>query len=287
VLAVAWGGRRARLRIPERLVVDRARFDADLAGEAAAAGAVFMPGCGARVLAGGVELRREGGRREVVDARAVIVAAGRGGAALREDARFGWDIAAGSAVGLGAVVEAPGGASAIRMFCGRRGYAGLAALGAGRVVVAAAVRGGSRGAREVVAGLVGRGAPGVAGALRGVPQLSRRRRTVEADGRVFVIGDAAGYVEPFTGEGMAWGIEQGLAVVRHAVAAIGGGYRPGDWTAELRGLQRRRQRACRVLAGVLRRPAVASAAVAACGAAPGWGDALGEIFGGRAAGCRP
>ena len=45
------------------------------------------------------------------------------------------------------------------------------------------------------------------GRVRGAPVLTRRRERVEARGRVFVIGDAAGYVEPFTGEGMSWAIE--------------------------------------------------------------------------------
>jgi 2-polyprenyl-6-methoxyphenol hydroxylase-like FAD-dependent oxidoreductase len=42
------------------------------------------------------------------------------------------------------------------------------------------------------------------------PQL-RRSRQVGCE-RVVMIGDAAGYVEPLTGEGMTWGIESGLAV---------------------------------------------------------------------------
>ncbi|MEM6777704.1 MAG: FAD-dependent oxidoreductase [Planctomycetota bacterium] len=42
------------------------------------------------------------------------------------------------------------------------------------------------------------------------PRLRRRRQS--ATGRVVAIGDAAGYVEPLTGEGMTWAIESGIAV---------------------------------------------------------------------------
>ncbi|MEM6978488.1 MAG: hypothetical protein AAF539_02400 [Planctomycetota bacterium] len=39
-----------------------------------------------------------------------------------------------------------------------------------------------------------------------------RRRRVVGRGGVVLIGDAAGYVEPLTGEGMTWAIESGIAV---------------------------------------------------------------------------
>ena len=41
---------------------------------------------------------------------------------------------------------------------------------------------------------------------RGTPILTRRSVRLIHE-RVFVLGDAAGYVEPFTGEGMAWAIK--------------------------------------------------------------------------------
>ena len=37
--------------------------------------------------------------------------------------------------------------------------------------------------------------------------------------RVFLLGDAAGYVEPFTGEGMAWAVTSGIAVAPLALRA--------------------------------------------------------------------
>jgi flavin-dependent dehydrogenase len=45
--------------------------------------------------------------------------------------------------------------------------------------------------------------------FRGTPYLTRRRPHVASEG-LFVIGDAAGYVEPLTGEGMSWAMQQAI-----------------------------------------------------------------------------
>ena len=55
--------------------------------------------------------------------------------------------------------------------------------------------------------------------FRGTPYLTRRRGRVAADGLV-VIGDAAGYVEPLTGEGMAWAMQQAIVAAPLISAAI-------------------------------------------------------------------
>lgn len=56
------------------------------------------------------------------------------------------------------------------------------------------------------------------GTWRGTTTLTRRRQSV-AGHRLFVVGDAAGYIEPFTGEGMAWAIRGGRGVAPLAVSA--------------------------------------------------------------------
>jgi flavin-dependent dehydrogenase len=75
---------------------------------------------------------------------------------------------------------------------------------------------------------------------------------------VFVLGDAAGYVEPFTGEGMAWafaGAEAVVPIVKRAVASHDNRLEQ-DWTrVYARGIGRE-QRWCRVVARVLRMPAL-------------------------------
>lgn len=54
------------------------------------------------------------------------------------------------------------------------------------------------------------GAPMGAWALMGTGLLTRSRGAIALPG-LMVVGDAAGYVEPFTGEGMTWAISAGLS----------------------------------------------------------------------------
>ena len=83
-----------------------------------------------------------------------------------------------------------------------------------------------------------------------------------ADERVVLVGDAAGYTEPFSGEGISWALEC-AEILADSVAD----HRPGDWTkSTVRRYRRgwtcrvgRRQHLGRLLAGVLERPGLARA----------------------------
>ena len=83
-----------------------------------------------------------------------------------------------------------------------------------------------------------------------------------ASARVALVGDAAGYLEPFSGEGMSWAVES--AAILAGVAADGA---RGRWDATYgrryerawRGRIRRRQRLCRLLAMTLDRPRLTGA----------------------------
>jgi flavin-dependent dehydrogenase len=82
-----------------------------------------------------------------------------------------------------------------------------------------------------------------------------------AGDRFLLLGDATGYVEPFTGEGMAWALAAGAAVAPFVEEA------QGEWSADLeRRWQRRlvdltisRQRVCSVLSTLLRQPLMTNA----------------------------
>jgi flavin-dependent dehydrogenase len=94
-----------------------------------------------------------------------------------------------------------------------------------------------------------------------------------------LIGDAAGYVEPLTGEGMAWAMATGTAVVPFALAAMAGsganawGSPPAatarersladGWASCYRRLLAARQRRCHVITRLARHPAIAWLAVVA------------------------
>ena len=148
------------------------------------------------------------------------------------------------------------------MGCGREGYLGLVRVEDGRLNIAAAMspdgvkQAGSPG-KAALTLLREAGLPEFSGlehlSWRGTPSLSRRPTRV-ASHRLFVIGDAAGYVEPFTGEGIAWALESARAVVPLALQAISG-WRPGlaaEWRARHEKTVRRRQGTCVVLTAALR-----------------------------------
>jgi len=87
----------------------------------------------------------------------------------------------------------------------------------------------------------------------GTPWLTRQRSTLAMPG-ILVAGDAAGYVEPFTGEGMSWALASGCAAGQLAARMI---HEPScwlQWPAHWEGLLRRDRWRCRLVAHLLRSP---------------------------------
>ena len=94
----------------------------------------------------------------------------------------------------------------------------------------------------------------------GTPPLTQR--TIRPVGsRIFVIGDASGYVEPFTGEGMAWAIATSLAIVPFLQSGIAdwGDDLEREWLSTWLALVGRQQRACGWLSRSLRSPMLVGA----------------------------
>ena len=105
--------------------------------------------------------------------------------------------------------------------------------------------------------------------LRGTPPLTRHRKTLGGH-RVLAIGDACGYVEPFTGEGIAWAI----AGAREVVNLLPN---PADpWPANLPTLWQKRhhqliagkQRWCWAMRPMMRHPEFAPLIFAVANAVP-------------------
>lgn len=261
-------GRRARVRLGGGVSLSRSSLDLALIEEAVRAGVEFVPECAATVgpISGPSRLVRVGAKEHAADL--VIVADGLAGTSLKEVPGFEPEVAAGTRVGIAGVLErGPFTRAAITMVCGRWGYVGAVWLEDGRVDIAGAVDamwmkqvGGPSGAVARIFADAGLAVPGLAeAAWRGTPGLTRRR-SVEAK-RLVVIGDAAGYVEPFTGEGMAWAMMCGEAVGRVVDSGV-------SWTRAHRGLIGRRQRDCRWVARLLRNPALCSMAIGVLAAVP-------------------
>lgn len=88
-----------------------------------------------------------------------------------------------------------------------------------------------------------------------------RRRRLAGRGRLLAIGDAAGYVEPFTGEGMTWGILAGIAAADRIAAGADREPEIGDlWAQELPRRMGARMRRCGRLSAALRSSWVRAAA---------------------------
>jgi len=182
--------------------------------------------------------------------------------------------APGSRVGLGAIfASAPSeyGPGVIHMAIGDGGYVGLVRVESGALNVAAAldpawIRTHASPSRAVAALLAQAGFAPLTGtperAWQGTPKLTRPpvARVVE---RVFAVGDAAGYVEPFTGEGMAWalGCAQALAPFAARAAVHWDPALGRAWIEEQNRLLSHAQRLCRAVAWTSRRRRLAAASL--------------------------
>jgi len=261
----------AEVALAGGVALSREAFDAALVQSAIQAGAAFLPLTWASLAKEGetsevccLELQ-QGSIREAIAARVVLAADGLGGKLVTRAGSDEERAMPGARIGAGVVAETgpnfyvPG---LIFMACGCDGYLGLVRLEDGRLNLAAALDpgwvrrcGGPGAAAEALLAEVGWPAvPGLAGLnWRGTAALTRRPQH-RASRRVFLIGDAAGYIEPFTGEGMAWALAAGRAVAPLAARA-GQHWHPRlarEWDATYHRLIEPRQRICRAVAAVLR-----------------------------------
>jgi len=239
-------------------------------------------GAGVRMpLGGGVALSRrtldaalvEAAREAGVEFRDGVesVAGIRPDLTIRATGLGGGKVARGSFLGAGAVYpegsHEPGAFDPGTIFMAHagHGYVGATVAEEGRLVMGAALRPaavrrhGIRGAVDAVLRSAGRPGLPAGGEWRGTPLLSRRRSVPYADRELFV-GDAAGYVEPFTGEGIAWAMRSGLAAAE--IAADGWRAGTGErWRARRAQLLHPAQARCRTLTWALRAPGAAALSV--------------------------
>ena len=290
-------GRSTTLPFPGSVTLSRERLDPALIDAARRRGVEFLPRTRAIVTdRDEVELRpldaTTGVPADHLRPKAIVVADGLGGRALDDRPEFHWRIAGRNRFGVGTVVkdvrDAPR-RGELLMLTDRAGYLGVATLEDGRVDLAAALHpertriGGGPAAtcarilRE--AGLPGLAAAAVTAKWRGTPSLTRTRRRVAA-GRVCCIGDAGGYAEPFTGEGMSWGMEAGVAVAPFVEAAIDDGDAHAWNRAHARLLSARRRR-CRTVAFAIRHPRAAMPVMRLLGRIPRIGRRLAGIASGQ------
>lgn len=261
------------LDLPRSIALSRQTFDAALLRRAIERGAHFLSPANAIPSAPAtrsdrhcVSLRSGTGRISA-QTRILIAADGLGSPVSRKLTAAPPSVAPRAWIGAGATLETCPPTfrdDVLRMLSFPGGYLGLVALEDGRLNLAAALD-----PRRI------HGSEGIGRFLyqawrrfdldplphldrlhwQGTPPLSQHPPAVSGH-RFFCLGDAAGYEEPFTGEGMAWALSSAMAltpIVSQAVHC----WHPcfaQQWNATHREIVRRRSLVCRTSAFLMHRP---------------------------------
>jgi menaquinone-9 beta-reductase len=285
-------GAGASIALPAGVALSRAVLDQVLVDAAVDAGCEFVPDTAALVSPEGPMPWRDGWRRVTLQrrhdkpvataARVVVVADGLSHSSLRQCSDLRSRVSTSARIGVGAllargsVVTAP---RTITMAVGRAGYVGTVDVEGGLVNLAAAVDAATLksvdGPWRVVSSILTAAGLAPGDGLEfadwsGTVTLTRSLPRPVAR-RVFVIGDASGYVEPFTGEGIAWAMAAARAVVpfvREGLASWTDGLER-RWLDTITAVVRRDQRWCRVVSAVLRSSWATHALVRTLGPFPG------------------
>lgn len=290
---VVAAGRAVRLPLPAGGVLSREAFDTALVRAAITAGAEWLPEADVSTIVeppiasdplhitwracGAAAARHE------LAAAVVVIAAGLVDHIRMPGATAAKTVAPRSRIGIGGTLPADAGElppGELVMAVGQSGYCGIVRLEDGRLDLAAAVDRSSLAAATPAmavlkileeASAAGRGVPIAAAAvaaadLRATPALSHTTALVSGVGRrVFRVGDAAGYVEPFTGEGMGWA----LSSSRILAAALRASADPAaTYEREHANCFRRLHGRCRRVAAALRHPRLVGSAIRVAGVAP-------------------
>lgn len=223
------GGRKIFAPLPGGIAVSRTQMDMALIDEARSRGIEMRTRCDAKIVevtdtSVVVRLSDENSDRSF---DAAILATGLSGGGVSR--WLPWIHQPSGPLGVGTVVSELSGVmpQTIHMICGHQGYVGLVQLEDGRIDVAAALRKdkfkesgnefAKNGKAEIlnqINAILSKSSIATlpdqqAELLMTTPPLHRER--LVGFGRLLAVGDAAGYVEPFTGEGMAWAIGTALA----------------------------------------------------------------------------
>lgn len=285
-------GRRVELPLPPSLALPRSTLDARLAAAAVDAGVEFHPSTVASVAAPDDPSYREltarsFGNLAALRARVVLAADGLRGTALEGHPECAWQVADDAWFGVSFTIDRPLAEfppNTIAMHAAAHGYVGVIRLGDGQTHFAAALdpaeckqRGHPYELLEAI--LDACGVPVPVGlrdaALHATPLLTRRRACLGAH-RTLALGDAAGYVEPFTGEGMTWALQSAylLAGLLPASLETWPADLPGRWTALHRQALASHHRLCRMVRQVLHRPRLLGMTAAAINIVPATGHLL-------------
>jgi flavin-dependent dehydrogenase len=277
-LRLAAVGCRADVPLPQSVVVSRERFDAALIRQAIECGVVYSSETFAKLALESQDFREVRLIRSdedcLVKARLVLAADGLGSKLTKGEGGCEQHANVDSKIGAGAVFEMEANhfeRGTVYMACSADGYVGIVKLEDGRINLAAALdrsamakAGGPGPASAAILSEVGLQVPAemLESPWRGTAPLTQAPSRLWAN-RLLVLGDAAGYVEPFTGEGMSWALASAMSVASFAVRGadawspeVGQG-----WNEYMNRTIRLRQGICKYLAWGLRHPRITRMAV--------------------------
>ena len=263
------------------------KLDTHLVATAIAAGVEFLDRTSAHVLAHDDDRRRvrieRDGVGRTLDARWVLACDGINGSSLAAEPWAGWTVKPQSRIGAAITIddhELPGGfpVGEIRMRIGSGGYVGQVRIDPRTVHMAAAFdpeacrAAGSPG--KLIAKILDR--PHMAEQRwTGIGRLTRHRKQIAATG-VLAIGDACGYVEPFTGQGIAWAISGAIEATTLLLSEESSASE--RWNHRYAATVARSQRACHAVRYSLQHPTIGKVAIAALSLWPAaWNQLSGQI----------
>ena len=270
-------GRQVSLNSKGGVAISRELLDRRLAAEAMRCGVTFLQGTKATL--GGIEednrivhVNKHGNEKQL-NAKVVLVCTGLSNPDSQQAVPLIQRVNESSKIGLTSIVssdiEIPDGT--ICMSVDANGYLGITRLEDGRINFSACVN---------QCAIQGENSPATFATrliknlgLKPVPELFERKwlgtskltrhLTVPAGHRVFVLGDAASYIEPFTGEGIGWAVESSITLQHLIDPAI----RNWDhslalnWDRELSRLLKNRQRTCHAMKFFAGNPKLVSLAI--------------------------
>jgi 2-polyprenyl-6-methoxyphenol hydroxylase-like FAD-dependent oxidoreductase len=274
--------------IPTGAMLLRIDLDGAIVERAINRGVTLQSACSAALLParGGESFRtlqlRTDQRANQVRARVVIAADGLGGTTLRDEPWSQWTTCASARMGVASTIRTDWSeieAGRIHMCLSKWGYAGIARADDQTVHVAAALdplackqAGGPPALIARILASCNRSVPPqlVQSKVLGTGKLTRHRKQLGGH-RVLALGDACGYVEPVTGEGMAWAI-RGAIEMNQLLPDF-----PTAWPSDLPlQWQRRhykaigqRQHWCRLLRSTVRHPLSTAVGLRLASAFPG------------------
>lgn len=267
---VRHGSKAASIEMDGGVSLSRSRFDAGLVQVAIQRGVTFISQTTATLGDVDSEFRSLNitakGEKFTIRARVVIAADGLGGRLLSEH-ESEW-ISENSLIGAGAIL--PDGACevpdrTIVMAMGKSGYVGLVRVEDKAINLAAALHPNkvknSGGLALAVQDILSECDLALQTDIdsqiwKGTSPLTRRSAHLGCE-RVFVVGDAAGYIEPFTGQGISWAIESARRIQPFITETVTKDWRSTlipQWEQTYTRAISKHQRLCRQLSWGIRSP---------------------------------